>query len=130
MPINSGKALLNECMGICKCTNQMENIIYKSGNRQSAAAYQHDTITTSLLPKELKANARYVIKYFYHMNIFAAWDIEAGRGSNKYLCYKRNLEEIENGQLPVFSEVCVENYQMYLFRGRDGVMEFVRTVLA
>ena len=74
MTIREGKDLLADCLQKFDCTIDLDElIIYKYGNIKEAANYQHDIIRTVIDFSKENPTAKYVVKCFIHMGIYAAW---------------------------------------------------------
>ncbi len=131
MTTEEGKTLLKSCMEKCGCKEKSDNIIiFKCGNKLHANMYQKNEITAEVKRHEYKNSTQYLIKFLMHMEIYIAWKAENYKQKYTYICYKSTLEEMENGKLGNWYETSEDtNNKFCIFKGREGVMEFVRRKL-
>lgn len=131
-----GENLLQTCLNQIGASRQISEILYfKTGNRKKSSDYNRGKIVTMLKPDEVKAirdNIPFVVKCFYHMEIYVAWHSAVGIGSSKYCVYRSSLENFENNQTStyfVMNTGMQDVDRVYFFRGRAGINRFFTDVV-
>lgn len=129
MTKNEGKNLLQECLS--KMTGDTRDIgadiAYKCGTKKSASEYYSDEIGTRVEYINENSTAKYCVKCFIHFELYAAWKRAKEGLSQTYIVYKKDLEEMQHKQDCPYKEVLLSNSEkVYLFRGREGISEFLQ----
>lgn len=131
MTVKEGKSFLQECLQKCGYADDIDNLIsYKYGNIKLASNYQHDIILTNVDFSKEAPSIKFVVKCFIHIGVYAAWSEEIGRGNGKFPLYKKDLAAMEDSPDCIFTEKLIDGTsKVYLFRGEEGVMKFVKEKL-
>ena len=128
MTTMEGKALLQN--GLEQCQRKMDIdaiILYLYGTAKKAEEYHNDEIKSDVKPNRMKSGIKYVVKCFIHMGIYVAWPIEIGRGSGKFIAYKKDLLAMETDIECNYKRILIEkNGEAYYFRGEDGIKKFIQ----
>lgn len=136
MSIKEGEDKLRTVLAKIAPTLELDTLLcYKYGNRQNADAYQRDEIFVNLKGKEreaMRSGVPFVVIYFIHMDIFAAWPSKVGLGSGKYNIHKGDLVEFENHPESEYKEVLIEKgkEKAYIVRNETGIEKFLRNALS
>lgn len=128
MTQSEGKAFLQDCLAQCQSTADIDTLICcKYGTKEHASAYQTDEIKADVKHSEEKSGIKFIVKCFKHMGIYVAWHVRTGNSNGKYIAYKKDLVSMENEPKPTYKEVVINrNEKAYFFKGREGVIEFMR----
>lgn len=136
MTAREGENLLQTCLNQIDASRKISEILYcKTGNRKKASDYNRGEIITTLRPEEIetiKGKVPFVIKCFYHMEIYVAWHSAVGIGSSKYCVYRSSLENFENDQASTYfamDAVTRDIDRVYFFRGQTGINRFFTDVV-
>lgn len=126
-----GKAFLLDRLQKCGYKNDIDDLIlYKSGNKKEAKAYQNDKIVTNVDFSKEHPTVRFVVKCFTHLNIYAAWSQEICRGNGKCIAYKKDLVAFEQDKECTFTETTLDKgSKVYWFKGELGVDNFIKNKL-
>lgn len=126
-----GENLLLTCLRKMDASCELSDILhYKTGNKKSASNYNGGTIPTKLKEDEIKmidGNIPFVVKCFYHMEIYVAWHSEVGIGNGKYCVYQSSLKDFEDKQelsYNVMNTGTRDIDRVYFFRGQTGIKRF------
>lgn len=96
-------------------------------NEKSASEYYSDEIGTRVEYINENSTAKYCVKCFIHFELYAAWKRAKEGLSQTYIVYKKDLEEMQHKQDCPYKEVLLSNSEkVYLFRGREGISEFLQ----
>ena len=129
MTRNEGKNLLQECLNDITgdAIDIGADIAYKCGTKKSASEYYSDEIETKVEYINENSTAKYCVKCFIHFELYAAWERAKGRLSQTHIVYKKDLDEMQRNRDWPYKEVLLSNSEKaYLFRGREGISEFLQ----
>lgn len=136
MTAHEGENLLQTCLNQIDASRKISEIMYyKTGNRKKASDYNRGEILTTLRPEEIetiKGKVPFIVKCFYHMEIYVAWHSDIGIGSSKYCVYRSSLEKFEENQESTFYAMSTgarDIDRVYFFRGRMGINSFFTDVV-
>ena len=137
MTTNGGKNFLRTCLTNIDTSLDVDKIFcYKYANRKHAADYQHDEFISTLTKANMEAikdGVPYVITCFIHLEFFAVWHQNIGRGNGKYYVSKHDLVAFENDPSCDYIERVIGNAEdahVYLFRKESGFKKFYQNIVA
>lgn len=127
MTIREGKDLLADCLQKFDCTIDLDElIIYKYGNIKEAANYQHDIIRTVIDFSKENPSAKYVVKCFIHMGIYAAWKCEICYGAGKCDVYKKDLVAMTQNSECYCETLLDTDKTICWFKSKEGIEQFIK----
>lgn len=130
MTKREGKALLADCLRNFDCEADLDElVIYKYGNAKEAAKYQYDIIHTDIDFSKENPSAKYIVKCFIHMGIYAAWKREICYGAGKCDVYKKDLVAMEKNPDCYCETLLDTDKTIYWFKGKEGVKRFIKNIL-
>lgn len=134
-----GKETLRNCLEQVAPELNLDALIsYRTGNRKHAQDYQDPEIITDLTDNDKAAIAKgatYIVKCFYHFDVYVAWNVESGKARGKYVVYRDDVKNMENGLSGDYDKRNIsgaggeKDYKAYLFKGESGIVQFIRKQL-
>ena len=98
-------------------------------NRFVSAALIIDHLSTNAFTNVqfLGALHKYCVKRFMHFELYAAWERAKGCLFQTHIVYKKDLAEKQHKRDCTYKEVLLsDSEKVYLFRGREGISEFLQ----